>query len=193
MRLWEQPLPSSDQITRLLQAHQHGDERAFDRLMPLVYEDLRQVARQQLSRRGRNPTLSPTALVHEAYLRLVDETGVSWQSRAHFLAIGARTMRRIIVDYARERGAQKRGGRKPHLPLEPDRVGVEEHVELLIALDEALSALGSFNERLAEVAECRLFGGMTEEETAAAVGVSIRTVQRDWKRARAWLQQGLSP
>lgn len=184
---------STGEITRLLQAHHSGDERAFDRLIPLVYEDLQRVARRQLHRRGGNATLSPTALVHEAYLRLVDETSVAWQSRAHFLAIGARTMRRIIVDYARERGAQKRGGGRPHVPLEPDRVGVEEHVEFLIALEEALSALGLFNDRLAEVAEYRLFGGMTEAETATAVGISVRTVQRDWKRARAWLQQDLSP
>ena len=125
-------------------------------------------------------------------MELVEETGVAWQDRSHFFAICARAMRRILVDYARERGAQKRGGGKPDLTLEPDRLGVEQQAEQVLAVDRALESLAGFNERLARLVECRYFAGMTEEESAQALGVSLRTVQRDWMRARAWLQKELA-
>jgi RNA polymerase sigma factor (TIGR02999 family) len=182
------------EITRLLLAHQEGDEEAFHRLTSLIYDDLRRIALRQLARGGAGRaglTLNATALVHEAYLRLVDETGVEWQGRAHFFAIAARSMRRIIVDHARQRQARKRGGGQVRLDLDPERIAVEEQAETLLALDAALDSMREIDERLARVAECRLFGGMSEAETAEALAVSLRTVQRDWQRARAWLQRDM--
>lgn len=178
-------------ITRLLRAHHEGDREAFDELVPLVYDRLRRIARGQRARGGRGQTLDTTALVHEAYFRLVDETGVAWQDRSHFFAVCARAMRRILVDYARERTARKRGSGNPDLTLEPERLGVERQAEQVLAVDRALQSLASFNERLARLVECRYFAGLTEEETAEALGVSLRTVQRDWTRARAWLLKEL--
>jgi len=178
-----------EEITRLLIAHHEGDEDAFQRLVPLVYDDLRVIARRQISKSGAARTLNATALVHEAYFRLVDETNVPWQNRGHFFAIAARSMRRIIVDYARERQAKKRGGGQIHLELKPEAVAIEEQADTLLALDAALTRIATFSERLARVVECRLFGGLTEEETAQALETSVRTVQRDWQRARAWLQK----
>lgn len=178
--------------TDLLARAHAGDREAFDLLYSRLYEDLREIARQQ-RRKGRSrETLNTTSVVHEAYHRLVDETGVSWECRAHFFAIAARTMRRVIVDYARERGALKRGGGKRHVTLSPEGIGVERQIEDLVAIDEALATLAAFDERLERVAECRLFGDLTHEETARALDVSPRTVQRDWRRARAWLQRELS-
>lgn len=179
------------EITRLLQAHHEGNRAAFDRLVPLVYDRLRRIARGQRARHGRGQTLDTTSLVHEAYLELVEETGVAWQDRSHFFAICARAMRRILVDYARERSAQKRGGGKRDTTLDPERLGGEQHAEEVLAVDRALESLASFNERLAQVVECRYFAGFTEEETTRALGVSLRTVQRDWARARAWLLKEL--
>lgn len=180
-----------DEITRLLLAHHEGDEEAFHQLTSLVYEDLRRIALRQIARGGAGATLSATVLVHEAYLRLIDETRVEWQDRSHFFAIAARSMRRIIIDHARERGAQKRGGGQAHVELDPERIVVVEQAETLLAIDAALAAMSDIDERLARVAECRLFGGLSEEETARALDVSLRTVQRDWQRARAWLQRDL--
>jgi RNA polymerase sigma factor (TIGR02999 family) len=157
--------------------------------VPLVYQDLRVIARRQIARSGAAQTLNATALVHEAYFRLVDETKVPWQNRGHFFAIAARSMRRIIIDYARERQAQKRGGDAVHLELKPDAVAVEAQAETLLALDAALTRIAQFSERLAQVVECRLFGGLSDEETAQALDTSVRTVQREWSRAKAWLQR----
>ncbi len=179
------------EITRLLRAHHQGDRAAFDRLVPLVYDRMRRIARGQLQRAGRGQTLDTTSLVHETYLQLVAETGVGWQDRSHFFAICARAMRRILVDYARERTAQKRGGGKPDLRLEPERLSVEQQAEQVLAVDRALEGLAAFNERLARVVECRYFAGLSEDETAQALAVSLRTVQRDWMRARAWLRKEL--
>lgn len=185
----EEDMGLQDDVTRLLVAHHQGDKEAFGELMPLIYEDLRRIARQQLRRGASGQTLNATAVVHEAYFRLVDETRIPWQDRGHFFAIAARSMRRIIIDYARRKSTQKRGGAVPPLELEPERIGVEEQAETLLALDQGLGKLSAFNERLARVAECRLFAGLTEEETAVALAVSTRTVERDWVRARAWLQR----
>jgi RNA polymerase sigma factor (TIGR02999 family) len=184
-------LDAPGEITRLLRAHSAGDRDAFDRLVPLVYDRLRALARGQLARERPGQTLSPTGLVHEAYMQLVRETGVEWRDRSHFFAICARAMRRILVDYARRRTARKRGGGRVDLPLDPETVAVEEQAEVLLAVDQALDRLAAFNDRLARLVECRYFAGMTEEETAETLGVSLRTVERDWPRARAWLQKEL--
>ena len=184
-------LEEAGDVTRLLRAHREGDRAAFDSLVPLVYERLRRIARGQIRRGGSGATLDTTALVHEAYVQLVGETGIAWQDRGHFYAICARAMRRILVDYSRRRTAQKRGGGKPNLTLEPELLSVEEQAELVLAVDGALDSLASLDERLARVVECRFFAGMTEEETAAALASSLRTVQRDWQRARAWLRKEL--
>ena len=181
------------EITRLLKAHHSGDRDAFDRLVPIVYERLRVMARRQMARERPGQALSATGLVHEVYLQLVRETGVEWRDRSHFFAICVRAMRRILVDYSRRRTAQKRGGGQPDLALDPDRVAVVQQAEMLLAVDQALDRLASFNERLARLVECRYFGGMTEEETAETLGVSLRTVEREWPRARAWLQKELGP
>lgn len=179
------------EITRLLRAHHDGDRGAFDDLVPLVYRRLRRIARGQIRRGGRGHTLDTGALVHEAYVQLVGETGIEWQNRSHFYAICARAMRRILVDYSRRRTAGKRGGGKPDLALDPELLGVEGQADLVLAVDAALDGLASFNERLARVTECRFFAGMTEAETAVALDTSERTVQRDWQRARAWLRKEL--
>ncbi len=186
-----EPGPAGE-ITRLLERHRGGDRAAFDALVPLVYERLRRIARGQLRRGGRGRTLDTSALVHEAYVQLVAETGVEWQDRSHFYAICARAMRRIVVDFSRRRSAQKRGGGRPDLTLEPERLGVEGQAELVVAVDAALGRLAAFNERLERVVECRFFAGMTDRETAAALGSSERTVQREWQRARAWLRKELA-
>ena len=181
------------EITRLLKAHHSGDREAFDRLLPLVYERLRALARRQMARERPGQMLSATGLVHEVYMQLVDETGVEWRDRAHFFAICIRAMRRILVDYARRRTAQKRGGGLADLEVDPERLAVVRQAEALLAVDEALDRLASFNERLARLVECRYFAGMTDEETARTLGVSLRTVEREWPRARAWLQKELGP
>lgn len=179
------------EITALLQAHHQGDREAFNLLVPLVYERMRRIARRQLAGGGGGAMLDTTSLVHEAYVQLVEETGVDWQDRSHFYAVCARAMRRIVVDYARRRMARKRGGGVPDLALESVNVGEREPLELILAVDQAVNTLASFNERLARVVECRCFAELTEEQTAEALGVSLRTVQRDWMRARAWLSKEL--
>jgi RNA polymerase sigma factor (TIGR02999 family) len=168
-----------------------GDKDAFDLLYTRLYRELRPIARRQLLGQRRSATLDTTTLIHETYARLLEES-LPAQSRAHFLAIAARAMRRVIVDGARAAGAQKRGGGWIPLTLPSDgQPGVIHDIETLVTIDQALAGLAAFNERLERVAECRLFGGLTDEETAAALGISVRTVQRDWPRARAWLQQHL--
>jgi RNA polymerase sigma factor (TIGR02999 family) len=180
-------------ITRLLQRHHEGDRAAFDEMVPLVYARLRAIARGQLARGGRRgQTLDTTALVQEAYLQMVGEHGVDWQDRAHFYAVCARAMRRILVDYARRRQALKRGGDAVRVTLSTDLADADTQAQQVLVVNEALQGLAEFNERLARVVECRYFAGLTEEETALALGSSLRTVQRDWMRARAWLQQALS-
>jgi RNA polymerase sigma factor (TIGR02999 family) len=168
-----------------------GDEEAADRLWALVYDGLRRIAHRAL--RGERPghTLATTALVHEAYLRLVDDTRISWRDRAHFYALACRAMRHILVDYARQRNAQKREGRKHEVPLEEALDMAADRSEDLVALDEALEQLSARDERLGQVVECRFFGGLSSAETAEVLGSSLRTVERDWSRARAYLYQAL--
>jgi RNA polymerase sigma factor (TIGR02999 family) len=179
-------------ITALLQRHHQGDRDAFDRLVSIVYEQLRRVARGQLARGWPGNTVSTTTLVHEAYVQLVTETGVDWQDRHHFFAICARAMRRILVDHARRRGARKRDGGRPPVRLDEVGAGIDTQTELIVAVDQALASLEALDARLARVVECRYFAGMTEDETARALGTSLRTVQRDWLRARGWLLKQLA-
>ena len=175
-----------EQITDLLVQIRGGSPDAMDRLFHSVYGKLRQIAGRQL--RGERPghSLGTTGLVHETYLKLADQTRVQWQDRTHFYRVAARAMRRILVDYARRYRAQRRGGELRRVSLDEDAT-VAERGETLLALDEALERLAAKNERLSSVVECRYFGGLTEEETAEALGVTTRTVQRDWAKARGWL------
>lgn len=182
----------SHEVTELLAAYAAGDEDALRRLVPLIYDDLRIIARRHLAREREGHTLNTTALVHEAYLNLAAGEG-SWRDRAHFFAAASRAMRHILVDYARRRRAVKRGGEPLRVPLRPDMTAEAPRTLDLLALDEALTALERKDERLGRVVECRFFGGMKAEETAEALGVSLRTVERDWSRAKAYLHRTLSP
>jgi RNA polymerase sigma factor (TIGR02999 family) len=180
---------SAHDVTGLLLAWRAGDGTALDRLFPLVYEELRRIAHGQLGRERSGHTLGTTALVHESYLKLVDQTRVHWEDRAHFFAIASVAMRRILVDYARRHCAAKRGGAK--VSLDDAALVADERADTLVALDEALTRLAEVDERLGRVVECRFFGGLSEEETAQALGVTARTVRRDWVKAKAWLHQAL--
>ena len=179
-------------ITRLLDAHRQGEAHAFERLIEVVYPRLHQAARRQLAKQPAETSLDATSLVSEAYLQLVDETGVAWQNRGHFYAIASLTMRRILVDQARRRLAAKRGSGQKPVTLDAALIAVDGKKEMVLAVDRALGELEAFNERMAKVVECRFFGGLGNEETATALGVSTRTVERDWLRARAWLAEKLS-
>ncbi len=181
----------SQQITQLLLAWGNGDERALEDLMPLVYDELRKVAARHLRRMRPGQTLQTTDLVNEAYLRLIDASQVRWQNRAHFFAVSAQLMRRILVDFARRRQYQKRGGGARQVSLDEGLAIAPERGAELIALDDALGRLAELNARQAQVVELRYFGGLTEEETAEALKVSLRTVQRDWNLARLWLYREL--
>jgi RNA polymerase sigma-70 factor, ECF subfamily len=178
------------EVTRLLEAAEAGDSGALDRLLPLIYEDLRRVAHRQLDREGGGHTLQTTALIHEAYLKLAGSGSVSATSRAHLLAIAARAMRQVLVDYARRRKAAKRGGGVISVTLGDEPQPTDASAEDLLALNEALEQL---DPRQRQVIECRFFGGMEEKDIAVALGVSERTVRRDWVKARAWLFQSLYP
>jgi RNA polymerase sigma factor (TIGR02999 family) len=178
-------------LTALLIDLRAGGRRAVDRLLPLVYDELRTVAHRLLQRENTGHTLTTTALVHESYLRLVDQRRVEWTDRAHFFAVAAMAMRRILVDYARKQRATKRGAGQPALPLDDAVALADERAEELLALNEALTRLARLDGRLARVVECRFFGGLTTEETAAALAVTARTVERDWAKARSWLYQEL--
>jgi RNA polymerase sigma factor (TIGR02999 family) len=187
------PLTSPD-ITRLLKAWGHGDESALNRLTPLVYAHLREQARRYMRRERSGATLQSTALVHEVYLRLVNSNEVDCKDRAHFFALAAQIMRRILVDAARFRAAGKRGGpmQNEHSPsIEIDQLRVESDSTALCALDDALESLTRIDPRRAKVIELRFFGGLSVDETAEALDVSPQTVMRDWRLARAWLTREL--
>jgi RNA polymerase sigma factor (TIGR02999 family) len=187
----------SGEITVLLKEWGRGDETALERLTPLVHNELRRLARRYMRQERGGHTLQGTALVNEAYLRLVDVTGVDWQDRAHFFAVSAKIMRRILVDAARTRAAEKRGGRAERLdhsvPVDLDQFPVpgSDRASELCALDDALEALGQMDPRRAQVIELRFFGGLTVEETAEVLAISPQSVMRDWKLARAWLTREL--
>jgi len=180
------------EITRLIRKLRQGDGAALDRLMSIVYEELHRIAHRQLRKQREGHTLNTTALVHEAYLKLVDQTCVACADRAHFFGIAARAMRQILVDHARKVATVKRGGRWRRVSFEEEVLGTEERAEMMLLLDEALGRLTSLNERLGRVVECRFFGGMTEEEVGTALGLSDRTVRRDWLKARLWLYAELA-
>jgi RNA polymerase sigma-70 factor (ECF subfamily) len=181
-----------NQVTRLLIDWQKGDKAALDNLMPLVYTELRRLATGYLKSERRDHTLQPTALIHEAYLRMIDQDLPEWQNRAHFYGVAARLMRQILVDHARTRGASKRGGEQPKVPLEDaPPVFTHEDATSLLILDEALTRLAAFDERKSRVVEMRAFGGMSVEDTACALGISEPTVKRDMRLAQAWLRREL--
>jgi RNA polymerase sigma-70 factor (ECF subfamily) len=186
------PTPEPQRLTQLLVAWSDGDQKALDELFPLVYDELRQMARRQMRRERPGHTLRTTALVNDAYLRLVDQREVRWQNRAHFFAIAAQMMRRILVDHARAKRYEKRGGGAAHVPLEEAAVLAQGKEAEIIALDEALVALAEIDPRRARVVELRYFGGLSNEEIAEVLKVSSNTVTRDWNMARAWLYQELS-
>jgi RNA polymerase sigma factor (TIGR02999 family) len=177
-------------ITDLLLQVRQGAPDAMDRLVPLVYGQLRRMAHRQLQGERPSHTLGTTGLVHEAYLKLVDQTRIEWRDRGHFFALAARVMRQILVDYARRYRAQRRGGGM-HRVAFTEGPALEEQTELLLAVHEALRRLATVNERLSQVVECRYFAGLTEEQTAVALGVTARTVERDWVKAKGWLYQEL--
>jgi RNA polymerase sigma factor (TIGR02999 family) len=179
-------------ITRLLADVQGGDRNAQSRLCSLVYEELHRIAGHYMYRE-QNDSLQPTMLVHDAFLRLVKQDDRSWQNRSQFFATAALTMRRLIVDHARRRNAAKRGGPENYVPLDEVSAMFDERCEEVLAVDEALQRLETFDPRICRIVEMRFFTGMTEEEVAESMGISLRTVKRDWKVARVWLHAELSP
>ena len=185
--------PDNAHITQLLIAWSDGRREALDDLMPIVYADLRQVAAGYMRREAAGHALQPTALVHEAYVRLVDQKQVKWRNRAHFFGVAAVLMRRILVDHARRRRAEKRGGDWERVTLAGDEVATDTHKEIdVLALDEALERLAQFDPQQERIVELRYFGGLTIDETAEVVGVSAATVVREWTIAKAWLRADLS-
>ena len=180
------------EVTRILQDWSGGDPDAPERLMPYVYDELRRLARAFLSRERGGHTLQPTALVNEAYLRLVDQTRVNWQNRAHFYGIASSMMRRVLIDHARAHATEKRGGAAIHLSLDDVQVPLAQRASDFVALDEALEKLEQFDGRKCRIVEMRFFGGLKDEEIAEVLGVATRTVLRDWKKARLWLYRELS-
>lgn len=179
-------------VTELLLDARSGRRDALDRLFPIVYEELRRVAHARLQREPEGHTLNTTALVHEAYIRLIDVTRVDWRDRVHFLSMAARSMRRILIDYARQHRAARRGGGAVPLDLNDVLIAADQQADTLSVVDDALEQLAVLNPRLVRVVECRYFAGMTEAETAQALDVNERTVRRDWIKARGWLRKALS-
>jgi len=179
-------------ITELLVGYGRGDKEAIDQLMPIVYDELRRQAARYLRREQPGHTLQTTALIHEAYIRLVDQRNVQWQNRAHFFGIAAQLMRRILVDHARTKKRVKRGGSDVRVSLDDATVAVKGQDLDVVALDEALERLAKIDEQQSRVVELRFFSGLTVEETAAVMRISAATVKRDWSMAKAWLHRELS-
>jgi RNA polymerase sigma-70 factor (ECF subfamily) len=187
-------MESPGRVTELLHGGGASARNALDRALPLVYDELRRLAHAQLRREPDGHTLNTTALVHEAYLRLGKEVRGQVHDRGHFFALAATAMRRILVDYARRHHAQKRGGAARRVPLEDlEQLASEDRAAMLLALDDALERLATLDTRQARIVECRFFGGLTEEETAQALGIGLRTAKRDWAKARSWLFQEIYP
>jgi RNA polymerase sigma factor (TIGR02999 family) len=182
--------PDAD-ITSQLLALRAGESRAMDKLFPLVYDEMRRIAHRQMAGEHTGHTLDTTGLVHEAYLRLVDQTRAQFTDRTHFFSVASNAMRRILVDYARRYQADKRGSAPRRISLTDDMLVAEQRADTLVAVDEALAELAQIDERLSQVVECRFFGGLTEDETAEVLGVTARTVRRDWTKAKGWLHQKL--
>ena len=189
----EQSPGKSREITRMLQEWSGGKQEALDALLPLVYAELHRQASRYLRRERRDHTLQTTALIHEAYLKLIDQRDVDWQNRAHFFGLAAKAMRRILVDYAKARHRAKRGGIGEDLPLEAAALAVSEERNIdLVALDEALTRLAGFDERQARIVELRYFSGLSIEETAEVLRISPATVKSDWNVAKAWLRHEIT-
>lgn len=186
------PGATQEQVTQLLAAVQAGEAAASDELFPLVYAELQALARSFMAKEGRGHTLQPTALVHEAYLRLIGDREVRWDGRGHFFVAAATAMRRILVDRARRRGRLKRGGARRRVELADDAMTVEPPSDDLLALDEALARLEASDPRKGQVVLLRYYAGLSLEETGAALGVSLGTVKNDWTFARAWLHRELA-
>ena len=185
------PTDERGEFTRLLERVRDGDQHAFDRLLAVVYDTLKQVARRQLSRRRGGSALCTTELVHEAYFKLVGQGGHAWEDRVHFFGIAANAMRQVLVDHARHHNAAKRGGGAEPITLTAGHDAGQPNVVDVLELDQALDRLGERNERLRRIVEYIFFGGMTQEEVAAALGVSTRTVERDWLKAKLFLHREL--
>jgi RNA polymerase sigma-70 factor, ECF subfamily len=185
-----QPAPTD--ITQLLLAWRNGDKAALDALVPVVHAELRRIARHYMRGQREGHTLQTTALVNEAYLRLIDSSRVNWQNRAHFFAISAQLMRRVLVDFARAKNSQKRGGDRVQITLDENIETPLEKQTDLVALDEALDNLAKLNGRQSQIVEMRYFGGLSEEEIAETLQISTRTVRRDWNVARAWLYREIA-
>lgn len=183
--------PSKQEITQLLVAWSHGDRAALEELAPLVHDELHRIARRYMAREGPGHVLQTSALVNEAYMRLIDWEDARWENRAHFFGVSAHLMRRILVDFARSRHYAKRGGEAVQVSLGEATAVSPERTADLVALDDALSALAELDARQSRVVELRFFGGLSHEETAEVLGVSVGTVRRDWSLARAWLYSEL--
>lgn len=185
----DQQLPAN--VTQLLLQLRDGRSEAFDELIPLVYEDLRRIARAHMHIRSGGATMQTTALVHEAFLNLVDKTQLAWEDREHFLSVYSVVMRNLLVDMARARQALKRGGREPRQRVPVEELRVDNQAEQILAIDQAMGRLAEIDERMTRVVECRFFAGFSEQETARALQVTTRTVRRDWMKAKAVLREWL--
>jgi RNA polymerase sigma-70 factor (ECF subfamily) len=186
------PLPATHEVTQLLKAWTTGDELALEKLTPFVYAELHRAAQHYMAGQRSGHILQATALVNEVYLQLVDCRQMNWQDRAHFFAVSAQLMRRILIDFARARGSQKRGGGAPHISLDEAPSVCQDPDPNLVALDDALKALSVIDERKSKVVELRFFGGLSIDETAEVLRVSVETVVRDWRLAKIWLLRELS-
>lgn len=179
-------------ITNLLIKVQEGKKESYDELFSIVYDRLRNIAHHHLAREYNNHTLSKTSLVHEVYMKLIDQSEIEWQDRAHFYAIASRCMRQILVDYARKKKAEKRGGNQERVTLDEDYIDLVHHAEELIELNDLIDRLSEFDERKSRIVEMRFFGRMTIREISEILNVSTRTIDRDWLKARTWLYKELN-
>lgn len=182
---------NAQEITRLLSSWSAGDDASFDRLIELVYDDLRRIAHRHLNAGAPHTVVDTTVLVHEAYVKIAGVDDAEWAGRAQFFAFCSKAMRRILIDFARRKSSDKRGGDRVHVPLRDDAAAIETDIVELLAIEDALRRLEARNERMARIVECRFYGGMSVPDTAEALGTSVRTVERDWTRARAYLRQAL--
>ena len=184
-------MASAQELTQLLVSWSNGDKAAFDQLVPLVYAELRRIARRAMARQSPGHTLQTSALVNEAYLKMVDQQSIAWQNRAHFFAVAAQVMRHILVDYARRYQSAKRGGGALRVSLSDAAPRAEQRAADLIALDDALTELARYDERKSRIVELRFFSGLTVEETAEVIGLAPVTIMREWRAAKMWLQDTL--
>lgn len=184
-------MATKEEVTQLLHKVKSGNKEAYNQLYPIVYEHLKRIASHQLSGERKNHTLNNTELVHESYLKLINQTDIEWQDRQHFFNVAAKAMRQILIDYARKQLAGKRGGKAHNITLDENLINVEKEAGELIELDELLKRLEQLNERLARIVELRYFAGLSIEHTAEILDISTSTVNRDWLKARSWLHQNL--